>query len=283
MIDSHVHPLAVDEKKYPINPLGGQRSDWSVGVTMSGEDLLGYFTPAGVTAGVLVQAGTVYGYDNRFCVETAAAHPGRFVSVITIDPVADGAVETLESWAQQGAKGLRLMVQASTTGEADWLEDPKTFPVWQRAEQLGMPMTLQMRASAVPGARRVLDRFPNLKVALDHIARPKLDDGPPYGQAEHVLALSELPNVYVKFSPYTFKESNDGKSTTRAFFETLLARFGARRMIWGTNFPNHRGSDGAPYKDLVDEALGALDWVSPADRDWLFGGTVASLYPDLRS
>ena len=282
IIDAHVHPVAPDTQRYPIDPVGGQQSPWSIGVSMTPDQLLAEFAKRGVDAACLVQAATVHGYDNSYCVESAAKDPGKFVAMGSIDALAPKAAETLRHWVKdRGMAAVRLIVEASTGSTGRWLDDPQTYPVWETAQELGIPICLQMRANALDMAQRMVERFAGVKVLVDHFARAKFDDGPPYAQAADLWAMAKYPNVYMKFSPYTYRESAEGQSTTQAFFETALERFGARRLIWGTNFPNHRGSDAGPYTDLVDEAQEALAFASQEDRDWMFGGTIRSIFPSL--
>lgn len=282
IIDAHVHPVAPDTERYPIDPVGGQQSPWSIGLSMTPEQLLEQFSKAGVDAACLVQAATVHGYDNSYCVESAARYPGRFVAMGTIDALEPNAADTLRYWVKErGMQALRLVVEASTGSTGRWLDDRQTFPVWETAQELGIPICLQMRSNALDMAQHVVERFPGVKVLVDHLARPRLDDGPPYAAAGDLWALARYSNVYMKFSPYTYRESAEGKSTTRAFFETVLERFGARRLLWGTNFPNHKGSDAGPYTDLVEEARAALAFASQEDRDWMLGRTAHTIFPTL--
>lgn len=282
IIDAHVHPVAPDTQRYHIDPVGGQQSPWSVGITMTPEQLLEHFAEAGVDGACLVQAATVHGYDNSYCVESAAKYPRRFVAMGAIDPLEPNAADTLRYWVKErGLQALRLVIEASTGSTGRWLDDPQTFPVWETAQELGTPICLQMRSNALDMAQRVVERFSGVKVLVDHLARPRLDDGPPYAAAADLWALARFSNVYMKFSPYTYRESAEGKSTTQAFFETALDRFGCRRLLWGTNFPNHRGGDAGPYTDLVEEARAALAFVSQEDRDWMFGRAAQAIFPSL--
>jgi predicted TIM-barrel fold metal-dependent hydrolase len=44
------------------------------------------------------------------------------------------------------------------------------------------------------------ERFPRVRIILDHLARPALEDGPPYTTADSFLALARYPNVYLKLT-----------------------------------------------------------------------------------
>ena len=47
------------------------------------------------------------------------------------------------------------------------LWDPQTFPVWQRAGELGIPITIAAELPHLPGMPAVVERFPQVKVAFE--------------------------------------------------------------------------------------------------------------------
>lgn len=84
-------------------------------------------------------------------------------------------------------------------GQAGWLDDPRSFPVWDYAEAHGVPVCLQMTAEGIPMLRGLLQRFPEVRVLLDHLPRPKLADGPPHADAQALFDLAGYPGVFLKF------------------------------------------------------------------------------------
>src|SRR5262245_8432865 len=212
---------------------------------------------AGVAQAVLVQASTAHGYDNRYTADSAAAHPARFAWVGTLDALAPDTPDQVTYWVREhGMAGLRLFTAGSTmTEQAPWLGDPASYPTWARAQELGIPICVQMRLAGVPALRPLLDRFPDVRVIVDHFGRPSLDDGPPFNAAQPLFALAHYPQVYVKLSTVTHEDATRGRSTPRAFLEQLVGEFGADRIAWGSNFPASEG----PLARLV--AL-AHEWVA---------------------
>jgi len=283
MVDTHIHPLADDLQKYPIAPIGGRQSDWSIGAHLTAEEFIKHMDAGGVDQATLVQASTVHGYDNNFCADCAARYPDRFVGVCCIDPLAPGAPDTLSHWVtDRGMRGLRLFTVGSSVAETGWLDDPQTFPMWERARSLGIPVDVQIRLTGVPMLRRLLERFADVPMILDHLINPPMEDGPPYNEAKELFALAEFPKIYLKFTTNNIKEASKGRSTPQAFFQALIDRFGANRLLWGTNFPGTKGSPDAPYKELAEFARDSFTFLSAENRNWLLGETALSLYPKLR-
>jgi predicted TIM-barrel fold metal-dependent hydrolase len=234
---------------------------------------------AGVAQAALVQASTAHGHDNRYTADCAAVYPDRFTWVGSLDALAPDAPEQLTYWVRErGMSGLRLFTAGSTmTEQAPWLGDPASYPTWARAEELGIPICVQMRPAGVPALRALLDRFPGVRVIVDHFGRPPLDDGPPYAAAAPFLALASYPQVYVKATTVTYGDAARGESTPRAFLARLVGEFGADRIAWGSNFP---ASEGA----LAALVARAREWVvelPEVDQERILGGTARALYPAL--
>lgn len=282
-VDAHPHLVAADTQRYPIAPLGGRQSEWSKGLHLTAEELLGHMEKAGVDQAAVVQASTVHGYDNSYCADSAARYPNRFVGVSCVDPLASDAPKTLAYWVEaRGMRGVRLFTTGSTLPESEWLDSPATYPFWQEAKRLAIPVDVQVRFTGLAMFRRIADRFHDVPMIMDHLANPPLEDGPPYERAQALFSLAGLPNVYLKFSSNNIMEADHGRSTAHEFLERLVEHFGPRRLLWGSNFPGTRGSPQAPYRDLVDLARRAVSFLPEGDQAWLMGGTAQALFPDLR-
>jgi predicted TIM-barrel fold metal-dependent hydrolase len=161
--------------------------------------------------------------------------------------------------------------------QASWLDDPKSYPAWQCAGELGLSVCLQMSAKAIPQAARMAERFPEVRILLDHCARPILDDGPPYAAAISLFDLARFPNIYLKLSPRVFNASRKGKATPDTFFPRLSAAFGAQRLAWGSNYPSSEGK----LPEMLAFARESLASLSKADQEWIFARTAQTIYPAL--
>jgi predicted TIM-barrel fold metal-dependent hydrolase len=289
MIDTHLHPLADDLQRYPMKPIGEQ-SAWSKGgFHLTADEILEHMASAGVDQATLVQASTAHGYDNSFCADSCARYPDRFVGVCCIDPLAPNAADTLSSWVEdRGMRGVRLFcISGISIGdrpsapEPRWLDDPLTYSTWQRAEQLGIPVDVQVAMSGLDMVRNLLERFPRVNVILGHLAGPSLAEGPPYERAKDLLALARYPNLFLKFTTNNTRAASQGQADPASFFKLLLQTFGANRLLWGSNFPATQGRPGAAYREIVEEVQRVLSFLAPEDREWMFAGTARRLFPAL--
>src|SRR4029077_19152428 len=227
-IDIHPHVISTDTQLYPIDPLGGHKSDWWEERPVSVEQMIAAMDQAGIAKSALVQASTCYGHDNSYIADAVAAHPNRFTGVFSVDVLALDAPEKIRYWAGRKLTGMRLFTAGSTMpNQADWVDDPRSFPAWECASGLGIPMCMQMTVKAIPQLIRMLERFPKVSVILDHLAKPTLSDGPPYIGATDVFRLADYKHLYLKLTPHTVAEGQNGKSTHSTFFPLLISKFGA--------------------------------------------------------
>jgi len=278
VIDIHPHVISTDTVRYPRAPIGGHQSDWSRDRPVSYERMVAEQQHAGVAKAALVQASTCYGHDNTYVAEAVGAHPERFTGVFSCDILQPDAGATMTYWLSKGLTGMRLFTTGSTMpGQADWLDDPRSFPGWGCAESRGIPVCLQMTAAGIPQLEHVLRRFPRLKVILDHLARPAQEDGPPYAGAASLWGLAKYPHVYLKVTERNLVGARGGKATPETFFGQLVSAFGAGRIAWGSNFPASERS----LTELVSLAQETLAFLPERDRAQIFAGTAQTLYPAL--
>lgn len=278
VVDTHTHVISPDQARHPLAPVGGKQSDWSRDRPASHDQLLAALDSAGVAKAVVVQASTAYGNDNSYVVEAVKRHPDRFVGVFSVDVLAADAVAQVRRWIDAGLSGLRLFTTGSTMpGQAGWLANERSFPAWQHCEAHGIPVCLQMTAAGIPDLRTLLTAFPDVRVLLDHFARPVLSDGPPYQAAASLLDLAAHRGVHLKLTNRTVVAAGSGASSVEQFFPLTVKLFGADRIAWGSNFPSAEGS----LPSLLRTAQQATAMLTEADRVMIFGGTARALYPAL--
>ena len=59
VVDTHTHAIAADTTRYPLAPVGGHQSEWSVKRPVSFEALLAAMDAAKIDRAIVVQASTV--------------------------------------------------------------------------------------------------------------------------------------------------------------------------------------------------------------------------------
>jgi L-fuconolactonase len=265
IVDAHVHVVASDEEAYPLTPrpLSGE---WYREAPHSAEDMLQCMSAAGVDRAVLVQPMGAYSFDNRYTADSASAYPARFAGACCVDVEAADPVADLRHWVvERGMRGVRLFA-LSREGRS-WLAEPRAVPLWACAAELGAHVIVTILPHQLGELREALVRFPETPVSLDHCA---------FAEGEPLLALADLPNLHLKVTTHTLDAASKATGDAAGFVESLVARFGADRVMWGSDFCQ---THDRPYTELVNLAHHAFRTLCEDDRTRCLGGTAQHLWP----
>jgi L-fuconolactonase len=251
IIDIHPHIVSTDTDKYPVTPIGGKRSDWSKERSVTLEELVVAMDEGKVDKAAIVHSSTTYGFNNAYIADAVAEFPKRFTGVFSVNVTEAAAPERMRYWYGKGLTGMRIYARGSNMhGTGPGLEQ----------------------------IIRTLERFPKVRLVVDHLGRPVVEDGPPYAAAKDYYALADYSNCYLKFTPSALKSIIKGKADTDTLMPKLVSVFGANRIAWGSNYPASPGS----MSDIITASSQALRTVSDADRSWIFAKTAQTLYPALQ-
>jgi len=281
IVDIHPHIVSHDTVRYPVTPIGGTRSEWSKERSVTLEELVAAMDEAGVDKAAIVHSSTTYGFNNDYVVDAVAAHPKRFTGVFSVNITQPDAPDRMRNWYGKGMTGMRIYARGSTIKEA-WLalDDPVSFPAWERASELGISVATNMHGTG-PGLEQIkstLKRFPRVRLIIDHLGRPPVEDGPPYDAAKDYFTLGDFPNCYLKLTPSGLNSVLKGKATADTLIPKLVSVFGAERIAWGSNYPASPGT----MSEIVAASRSVLRSLSDADRSWIFAKTAQLLYPVLK-
>ncbi|WP_433887631.1 amidohydrolase family protein [Streptomyces sp. CA-111067] len=279
IVDTHCHIISEDLAVYPRAPIGGNQSQWAVSRPVTAEGMVSRMEEAGIRQAVLVQATTAYGYDNSYVLTSRKRRPERFVAVGTFDPLRPGAgARLLDLVGEGGLAGVRLFTSGSTVpAQGEWFAAPETYDFWRTAEEAGVTVCLQMRLG--PATRHlisVLERFPGVRVLLDHLGYPDIATSPGAAGAE-VAELAKNAGLHLKLTHRNLERLHDAGKEAVDFLQPVVEAFGADRIAWGSNCPAAEQS----LPELVGLAKEVLDVLSEEAREDIFAGTARRLYPGL--
>jgi predicted TIM-barrel fold metal-dependent hydrolase len=264
IVDIHPHIVSRDTVRYPVTPIGGTRSEWSKERSVTLEELVAAMDEAGVDKAAIVHSSTTYGFNNDYVVDAVATDRKRLTGVFSVNITQPDAPERMRYWYGNGMTGMRIYARGSTIKEA-WLalDDPATLPAWRCASELGISVATNMHGTG-PGLEQIksiLKAFPGVRLIIDHLGRPPVDDGPPY-----------------KLTPSGLNRVLKGKATADTLVPKLVSVFGANRIAWGSNYPASPGT----MSEIVAASNLAMRALSDADRSWIFAKTAQQLYPVLQ-
>lgn len=269
IIDPHTHVWVNDPRfPWPAENSSPPAED------RTAEMLLEQMAAHGVEKTVLVQV-IHYRWDNRYVVDVIRRYPGKFMAVGRINPEDPAAADHLSDWTEQGVHGVRLSPSVDSSG--DWFADrARMNPIFARAESLGVPLLLLTQSPRLRDLVPLLDRHPDLDVVIDHMSDVHPDDT----EGRRLLMdLARYERVYVKIS-HTWSTSDEGFpwADTHGLVEEVYQTFGARRIMWGTDWPVCLSK--AEYGQTLSVVRDHMSaFITPEDMEWVLGRTVLRLWP----
>lgn len=145
-------------------------------------------------------------------------------------------------------------------------------------EKHGMPFDLLFYVKHLRHAATLAERFPNLPLVIDHLAKPEIKQHRLDNWLPHLTAASRYSNVFCKLSGLATEADwqNWSAADLRPYVRAALDLFGPHRCMYGSDWPvcELAGSYERIHASLV-EAIGPL---SDSERAAIFGGTAARFY-----
>ena len=134
-------------------------------------------------------------------------------------------------------KGVRHLVESEPAD--DWLVQPAVISGLQRLAAHGVTYDLLVHTRHLRHARTVAERCPDLRMVIDHLAKPPIAKHGFEEWAREFKPLAEYPNMYCKLSGLV-TEANWSSWTTddlRPYVEYALELFGPQRLMFGSDYP----------------------------------------------
>jgi L-fuconolactonase len=240
------------------------------------EVLLHQMDANGVEKGTLVQ---VRGqFDNHYVIECVRRFPERFCALVGVDTDRTDAPEMLAHWVGEGAVGVRLGPAVCSPGS-------EPLAIWRKAAELGIAVSAfgSPDEFASPWFERVLTELPTLPVIIEHLGRIGRHEAPPYSTFREIVALARYPNAYMKVHglgeicprPMPFPQPMRFEKIP-PFMQMAYEAFGAKRIMWGSDFPPVAGREG--YRNALQWPMEHIPFRNDADKEWIFGRTALSLF-----
>ncbi|MGC3982345.1 MAG: amidohydrolase family protein [Steroidobacteraceae bacterium] len=308
--DTHTHLISDDTKKYPrvaatpaSGPASGMGTD-TMGAAMPGagmnaapsaanftpvasanaspqaDRLLSWWTEHGVEAGAAVQKRGTYGYDNSYILDSADQNKTRLAPVVVLDAQDVKTPAYLrEIIKSHGVAGVRLTGNPADDGSFPWLNSEQALKTWQVANDAGLVVDLM---NVPPGKSpaiiteyiKLAQRFPKVRMVLDHVAWPDVKGAPDYGIDAIHQALAKQKNIYYKFTTINIDLLDEGKIAPAEFLRRVVDVYGADHVMWGSDIGNSAGT----YDQMISRAVAASAKLTDAEKRKVFHDTGKSVF-----
>lgn len=208
----------------------------------------------------------------------AAAAKDELVAAATVwvDVTSRDLGKTLKQ-LERNKKVRGLCLPAHREEDNHWLTQPAVLAGLREAGKRGLSLDVIVEPRQVPSVRNLAEAVPDLRIALAHIGSPFIarSEREPWGV--HMLNLAPCTNVSVKLSGLVTLDTEPWSTAhLKLFVEPMVRLFGYRRMMFGSDWPNHLSV--ASYEQVVQAAIDAAGPMTDEQVADVLSGTAAAFY-----
>jgi len=239
------------------------------------EDLQPHLAHRGIHGSVAVQADQSE-EETRFLLQLAENHPFILGVVGWVDLLGPKLEERLAYFSKfERFRGVRHIAQA----ESDhFLARGDVVHRIGSLQDFGLTYDILVYPQQLPGALSMVDRLPDQRFVVDHLAKPLIREGTTEPWASLMRELAKHPNVWCKVSGLVTEGDWGGwrSDDFRPYLDLVFEAFGPHRLMFGSDWPVCLLA--AEYVQVVSLMEGYAEQLSASERDRVFGGNAAEFY-----
>ncbi|MDR5824278.1 amidohydrolase family protein [Caballeronia sp. LZ043] len=243
------------------------------------DDLMPLRQATGIARTVVVQAAPTID-ETRYLLDLARTEDSIAGVVGWVPLDSPDAVQMIDTFARDPKfKAVRPMLQ--DLPDDTWIAHAPHPAAIHRLIDLDLAFDALIFTRHVPSLIEFVERYPTLRIVVDHAAKPPIRDGiesswQPW--ADSIARLAALPQqLHCKISGLA-TEANAGwtEATLKPYVAHLVEQFGSARLMWGSDWPvlNLNG-DYAVWHATASRLTAHLD---KAAQDAIFGANAQNFY-----
>ena len=232
MIDAHFHIWQLSRGDYDwLTPTQG-----AIFRNVALDDWRAVSSSCGVTGGVLVQAAPTEA-ETQFLLQQADVADDVLGVVGWTDLLSANAPARIRALARHPKlKALRPMLQ--DIADPDWIAQPALHPAFYAMVACDLAFDALVKPQHLSRIAGLARRYPNLRIVVDHGAKPDIAHGQWQDWADGLATLAQRENVCCKLSGlWTEAAPGAAAEVTQRYGQHIIASFGVRRVIWGSDWP----------------------------------------------
>ena len=271
-VDSHHHFWDITKLDYPWMPPGQS----VVRRNYLPEHLRPLLASAGIQKTVLVQAHQSV-EEAEFLLDIAQSTEFVAGVVAWADIRSPSFGDDLDSLTSRpGLVGIRHQVEDDP--DDDWLIREHSIRGLKEIAARGLAYDMLVKPRHMKHVTTVAERVPDLRMVIDHIAKPLIKDHVVEPWATDMASIASIPGVYCKVSSMVTEADHAGWTVDDLvpYVSHVRERFGLDRLMFGSDWPVCLLA--ATYDRVYEAALGALGPVTEEERAGFLGGNAARFY-----
>ena len=238
-------------------------------------DLAPEVESAGIEGTILVQAAPTLA-ETEYLLDIAAQTDFVKGVVGWVDfEEADAADKITKKSKNPLLVGLRPMVQ--DIPDTEWMLRSDIAPTIEAMIRCDLTFDALVLPHHLPTLGQFIERYPRLRIVIDHGAKPRIADGEINSWATEMANIARTDGVYCKLSGLVTEAGPDWDAQSlKPYVDVLLSAFGSQRLIWGSDWPV--ATLATSYKRWHDTAHDLLSELDSKQHEAIFGDNAARAY-----
>jgi L-fuconolactonase len=218
--------------------------------------------------------------ETRYLLELGAETP--FVAgVVGWVDLADPAVGAVVAELRSGPGGPYLVgIRHQVHDEVDpaWLLRDDVQRGLAELARAGLAYDLLVRTRELPAGLETARAHPELRLVIDHLAKPPIADGDVRAWARAIEPFAALDNVYCKLSGLVTEADWEAwkPDDLVPYVQQALDLFSEDRLMFGSDWPVCLLA--ASYGEVLEALDGALGGLGERGRDKIYGENAVAFY-----
>lgn len=231
-------------------------------------DLAPHLETHGISGTILVQAAATV-EETRFMLSLADNAPFVKGVVGWVDFESPDAPQTIKDLCTHPALvGLRPMIQ--DIEDDDWMLRDDLTPAFEALIAQDLTFDALTFPRHLENLSTLLNRFPEMRVVIDHGSKPLIKDGHIEDWAADMKQLAADTSAFCKLSGLVTEAHEDWTiEHLRPYVNHLLSTFGPERLVWGSDWPVCLLA--SSYDRWVETTDRLLEGLSSEEKDAVLG------------
>jgi L-fuconolactonase len=194
-----------------------------------------------------------------------------------VDLQAENVEERLAYYQQfPKIKGFRHILQDET--QRDFMLRPAFMRGISLLEKYNYTYDILIFIDQLPYTLDFVKAFPNQRLVIDHIAKPKIKQQVIGEWEEYMTKIASFQNVYCKISGLVTEADWQGwkKEDFKIYLDIVVGAFGTERVIYGSDWPVCQLA--ASYQAQFDIVKGYFASLGQVTQDQFFGKNAIKFY-----
>ena len=172
-------------------------------------------------------------------------------------------------------KGVRHLVHDEP--DVNWLLRADVLAGLEELARRAIPYDLLLRPLHLKLVPRLAERLPELRLVIDHIAKPPIAPQTMDGWAEDMEAAAQLPQLNCKLSGMITEAGRNWNAVhLRPYVQHVMKLFGPDRLMFGSDWPVCTVA--GTWKEVLAAFTQALGPQAVEVREKLLGATAVKFY-----